>query len=220
MHIQKVELLISHPDPDQLPVPNLPEYAFVGRSNVGKSSLINMLTNRKNLAHTSSTPGKTRTINLFTVEDRWILADLPGYGYAKASQTTREKFRNLITGYLLKRRFLMNTFILVDIRLEPQKNDLEQLSFMAEHELPFSIAFTKIDKLSKSQLTHNLAIYEETLSEKWQVLPPMFYTSAEKTQGREEVLGYIEEINEMFHAEWNQRMNPFQSAQESPQEAE
>jgi GTP-binding protein len=193
--VKKVEFLLSVPRQDMLPVKNMPEYAFVGRSNVGKSSLINMLVQKKNLAHTSGQPGKTQTINLYEVDNSWLLADLPGYGFAKASKAQREQFRKMITHYLTQRANLINVFVLVDSRLEPQNSDLEQIDFMGENAIPFSIVFTKTDKLSQSQLAKNLSIYEEALAENWQVLPPMFYTSAEKGRGRDELLEYIRKMN-------------------------
>lgn len=196
LQVKEVKFLLSVPRQDMLPEKNMPEYAFIGRSNVGKSSLINMLTRKKNLAHTSSAPGKTQTINLYDVDGTWLLADLPGYGFAKASKVQREAFRRMISNYLTKRPNLMNVFLLVDSRIEPQQSDLEQMEFLAQNQVPFSIIFTKIDKLSQSALVKNLSIYEEELAQSWQVLPPMFYTSAEKGKGREEVLEYIRKMNE------------------------
>ncbi len=182
---------------DQLPESPKPEYAFIGRSNVGKSSLINMLMRKKNLAHTSSAPGKTRTINLFDVDETWLLADLPGYGFAKASHVQREEFRKMIAYYLSHRPNLMNVFLLIDSRLEPQKSDLEYIDFLATNQIPFCIVFTKSDKLSQSQLAKNMAVYEAKLSEDWEELPLRFYTSAEKGNGRQDVLKYILEMNAM-----------------------
>ena len=182
---------------DQLPESPKPEYAFIGRSNVGKSSLINMLMRKKNLAHTSSAPGKTRTINLFDVDETWLLADLPGYGFAKASHVQREEFRKMIAYYLSHRPNLMNVFLLIDSRLEPQKSDLEYIDFLATNQIPFWIVFTKSDKLSQSQLAKNMAVYEAKLSEDWEELPLRFYTSAEKGNGRQDVLKYILEMNAM-----------------------
>jgi len=195
--IKEVNFLISVVRQDQLPESSKPEYAFIGRSNVGKSSLINMLMRKKNLAHTSSAPGKTRTINLFEVDNTWLLADLPGYGFAKTSHTQREEFKKMITYYLTKRANLMNVFLLIDSRLEPQKSDLEQIENLAEHQIPFCIVFTKSDKLSQSQLAKNMAVYEAKLAEKWEELPLRFYTSAEKGNGRQDVLRYIWEMNAM-----------------------
>lgn len=189
--------MISVVRQDQLPESSKPEYAFIGRSNVGKSSLINMLMRKKNLAHTSSAPGKTRTINLFDVDETWLLADLPGYGFAKASHVQREEFRKMIAYYLSHRPNLMNVFLLIDSRLEPQKSDLEYIEFLATNQIPFCIVFTKSDKLSQSQLAKNMAVYEAKLSEDWEELPLRFYTSAEKGNGRQDVLKYILEMNAM-----------------------
>jgi GTP-binding protein len=201
IEIKEVNFLISVVRQDQLPDSSKPEYAFIGRSNVGKSSLINMLMRKKNLAHTSSAPGKTRTINLFEVDNTWLLADLPGYGFAKTSHVQREEFKKMITYYLTKRANLMNVFLLIDSRLEPQKSDLEQIENLAEHQIPFCIVFTKSDKLSQSQLAKNMAVYEAKLSENWEELPKRFYTSAEKGNGRQDVLRYILEMNAMSQAD-------------------
>ena len=197
IEIKQVTFLISVVRQDQLPESSKPEYAFIGRSNVGKSSLINMLMRKKNLAHTSSAPGKTRTINLFDVDETWLLADLPGYGFAKASHVQREEFRKMIAYYLSHRPNLMNVFLLIDSRLEPQKSDLEYIEFLATNQIPFCIVFTKSDKLSQSQLAKNMAVYEAKLSEDWEELPLRFYTSAEKGNGRQDVLKYILEMNAM-----------------------
>lgn len=197
IEIKEVNFLISVVRQDQLPESSKPEYAFIGRSNVGKSSLINMLMRKKNLAHTSSAPGKTRTINLFEVDHTWLLADLPGYGFAKTSHVQREEFKKMIAHYLTKRPNLMNVFLLIDSRLEPQKSDLEYIDFLASQQVPFCIVFTKSDKLSQSQLAKNMAIYEAKLAEDWEELPIRFYTSAEKGNGRQDVLRYIMEMNAM-----------------------
>jgi GTP-binding protein len=197
IEIKQVTFLLSVVRQDQLPESPKPEYAFIGRSNVGKSSLINMLMRKKNLAHTSSAPGKTRTINLFDVDETWLLADLPGYGFAKASHVQREEFRKMIAYYLSHRPNLMNVFLLIDSRLEPQKSDLEYIDFLATNQIPFCIVFTKSDKLSQSQLAKNMAVYEAKLSEDWEELPLRFYTSAEKGNGRQDVLKYILEMNAM-----------------------
>lgn len=174
---------------------NRPEYAFIGRSNVGKSSLINMLTNHKGLAMTSSKPGKTLLINHFIVNDDWYLVDLPGYGYAKISKNSRVKLEKMIKGYILNRNLLVNLFVLIDCRLEPQAIDLEFFDFLGVNGVPFSIVFTKADKLGKNELAKNLEVYKEKLFEKWEELPPIFVTSAEKQTGRDELLDYIDEIN-------------------------
>ena len=201
IEIKQVTFLLSVVRQDQLPESPKPEYAFIGRSNVGKSSLINMLMRKKNLAHTSSAPGKTRTINLFDVDETWLLADLPGYGFAKASHVQREEFRKMIAYYLSHRPNLMNVFLLIDSRLEPQKSDLEYIDFLATNQIPFCIVFTKSDKLSQSQLAKNMAVYEAKLSEDWEELPLRFYTSAEKGNGRQDVLKYILEMNAMSQAD-------------------
>ena len=172
-----------------------PEYAFIGRSNVGKSSLINMLTSNKKLAKTSSTPGKTLLINHFIINKEWYLVDLPGYGFAKRSKKQVDQLDQMIRGYILQREQLVNVFVLVDIRLEPQKIDLEFIEWLGLSGVPFSIVFTKADKLSATKANQSVEAYKEKLRETWEELPPMFLTSAEKKQGRDEVLDYIEQIN-------------------------
>ncbi|MEM7512077.1 MAG: ribosome biogenesis GTP-binding protein YihA/YsxC [Bacteroidota bacterium] len=181
-----------------MPPPKMPEYGFVGRSNVGKSSLINALTQRKKLAKTSGTPGKTQLINHFLINESWYLADLPGYGYARVSKTQRKVFQNMIQEYLFKRENLMNVFVLVDSRLEPQEGDLEFMEMLGIKRIPFSIIFTKIDKLKKDELETNLGVYENKLFETWEELPPMMFTSSTSKAGREELLDKISEINELF----------------------
>ena len=180
---------------DFLPNDNIPEYAFIGRSNVGKSSLINMLVQRKALAKTSSVPGKTVAINHFIVNDAWYLVDLPGYGYAQHSKKMREQWRVMINNYISRRRNLVCTFVLVDSRLEPQNNDLGFMEWLGENQMPFCIVFTKADKVSKAELDKNVEAMKTRLLEEWEELPPMFITSAEKRQGRDEILGYIEAQN-------------------------
>ncbi len=172
-----------------------PEYAFIGRSNVGKSSLINMLTNNKKLAKTSSTPGKTLLINHFIINKEWYLVDLPGYGYAKRSKKEVDKLDQMIRGYILQREQLVNVFVLVDIRLEPQKIDLEFMEWLGVSGIPFSIVFTKADKLTPNKCRQAMEAYKQSLSETWEEMPPMFLTSAEEREGRAEVLDYIERIN-------------------------
>lgn len=194
MHISSAEFVISSADSKKCPQSNMPEFAFIGRSNVGKSSLINMLVNRKDLAMTSSKPGKTLLINHFLINDSWFLVDLPGYGYAKVSKDSREKLRTLNESYILNRVQLTNLFLLIDSRLEPQKIDIDFITWLGESGIPFSIVFTKIDKLSKLQITNNLKAYKEKLEEFWEELPPIFSTSAEKGIGRESLLDYIENI--------------------------
>jgi len=172
-----------------------PEYAFIGRSNVGKSSLINMLTNNKKLAKTSATPGKTLLINHFIINNEWYLVDLPGYGFAKRSKKEIQKLEQMINGYILQREQLVNVFLLVDVRLEPQKVDLDFIQWMGASSVPFAIVFTKADKISAGKVNQNVEAYKKVLSETWEELPPIFITSSEKKQGREEILNYIEQIN-------------------------
>jgi GTP-binding protein len=183
---------------NQCPAANKPEYAFIGRSNVGKSSLINMLAHNKNLAKTSQTPGKTQLINHFSVDDKWFIVDLPGYGFAKVSKTEREAWEKMIHEYLSKRENLLCIFVLVDSRLEPQAIDLEFMLWLGEQGLPFVIVFTKTDKLSTTQLSKNLEQYKKVVLEYFEVLPRSFVTSSEKKVGREEILGFIKELNQNF----------------------
>ena len=195
MEIKKAEFTLSAPMESMCPKDNKPEYAFIGRSNVGKSSLINMLTNNKKLAKTSATPGKTLLINHFIINNEWYLVDLPGYGFAKRSKKEVARLEQMISGYILQREQLVNVFLLVDIRLEPQKIDLEFIQWLGDSSVPFAIVFTKADKLSASKATQQVEAYKKVLLETWEELPPIFVTSAEKRQGREEVLDYIEQIN-------------------------
>lgn len=195
MKIKSAEYKGSSPRADMCPKTNLPEYAFIGRSNVGKSSLINMLTGKSKLAMTSSTPGKTMLINHFLVNDNWYLVDLPGYGYAQRGKKEIEKLTNLISHYVLDREQLTCLFVLIDIRLDPQKKDIEFLEFIGENNVPFSIIFTKADKLKKQQVLPAVKKYTDVLKESWEELPPYFITSSESRLGREEVLDYIESIN-------------------------
>ena len=195
MEIKNAEFTLSAPTVTMCPKDNKPEYAFIGRSNVGKSSLINMLCNNKKLAKTSATPGKTLLINHFIINKEWYLVDLPGYGYAKRSKTEIKKLDQMIRGYILQREQLVNVFVLVDIRLEPQKIDLEFINWLGESSVPFAIIFTKADKLNASKVNASVAQYQKTLSETWEEMPRMFITSSEKKTGRDDVLGYIEEIN-------------------------
>lgn len=197
--ITKAEFVISSPDVMQCPKSTLPEYAFIGRSNVGKSSLINMLTHNPKLAKTSQKPGKTLLINHFYIEDQgqqWHIVDLPGYGYARASQNQRDNLRRMIERYCLLREQLCNLFVLVDSRLEAQKIDLEFMNWLGEQQIPFSIVFTKADKLGRERLKENVEAYKRVLLETWEELPPIFITSAEKNQGGEEIIQYIEGINQ------------------------
>lgn len=195
MIITSAEFVISNVDYKKCPTSSLPEYGFIGRSNVGKSSLINMLTGKKDLAKTSSKPGKTLLINHFIINEQWHLVDLPGYGYARASKVMREKLKGIIEGYVLFRQQLTNLFVLIDSRLAPQQIDLEFMEWLGEQEVPFSIVFTKGDKQSTSQLNANVIAYKKKLIETWEELPPIFVTSAEKGFGKDDILNYIESIN-------------------------
>ena len=195
MEIKSAEFVISNTNVAKCPDGNKPEYAFIGRSNVGKSSLINMLTNKKGLALTSQTPGKTMLINHFLINDEWYLVDLPGYGYAQRGKEGREKLRKIIESYVLEREQLTNLFVLVDCRHEAQKIDLEFMEWLGENGIPFAIIFTKTDKISKGRLQENFRLYEAKLLEQWEELPPVFFSSSEKKEGRDEVLDYIEQIN-------------------------
>ena len=192
----KASFLISSPDVASCPRSTLPEYAFIGRSNVGKSSLINMLTRNPKLAKTSQKPGKTLLINHFLIDDKWHLVDLPGYGYAQAGQQQREKLRLMIERYCLLRQELCSLFVLVDCRHEPQPIDLEFMEWLGENEVPFAIVFTKGDKLGKVRLRENVEAYKQKMLETWVELPPVFVTSAETGMGGDELLQYIESINE------------------------
>ena len=195
MEIKSAEFVISNTNVAKCPDGNKPEYAFIGRSNVGKSSLINMLTNKKGLALTSQTPGKTMLINHFLINDEWYLVDLPGYGYAQRGKEGREKLRKIIESYVLEREQLTNLFVLVDCRHEAQKIDLEFMEWLGENGIPFAIIFTKTDKISKGHLQENFRLYEAKLLEQWEELPPVFFSSSEKKEGRDEILDYIEQIN-------------------------
>ena len=197
MQIKNAEFVISNTDVSKAPQEPLPEYAFIGRSNVGKSSLINMLTNRKKLAKTSGTPGKTQLINHFKINDEWFLVDLPGYGYAKTSKSSRKKFQKLITDYFLQRKNLVNAFVLVDARHDPQKIDMEFMRWLGEHGIPFSIVFTKADKLSSNELGKNLKRYLKKFLTQWESMPKTFITSATSKLGKDEILNYIDGLNEM-----------------------
>lgn len=196
MLIKTAEFTLSAPVVGMCPKDTKPEYAFIGRSNVGKSSLINMLTNNKKLAKTSSTPGKTLLINHFIINREWYLVDLPGYGFAKRSKSEVQRLDQMIRGYILQREQLVNVFVLVDIRLEPQKIDLEFMQWLGESGIPFSILFTKADKLTKAKARASVEAYEKKLLETWEEMPPYFVTSAENKEGREKVLDYIAQINQ------------------------
>ncbi len=194
MEIKTAEFTLSAPNVGMCPKDTKAEFAFIGRSNVGKSSLINMLCRNKKLAKTSSTPGKTLLINHFIINREWYLVDLPGYGFAKRSKSEVKRLEQMINGYILQREQLVNVFVLVDIRHEAQKIDLEFINWLGESGVPFAIIFTKDDKLTTNQRNANVEAYKRKLSETWEELPPMFITSSESRQGREEVLGYIDEI--------------------------
>ena len=201
MEIKTAEFTLSAPMVSMCPQDTKPEYAFIGRSNVGKSSLINMLTNNKKLAKTSSTPGKTLLINHFIINKDWYLVDLPGYGFAKRSKKEIDKLDQMIRGYILQREQLVNVFVLIDVRLEPQKIDLEFIEWLGLSSVPFAIVFTKADKLTPNKARQAVEAYKKTLLETWEELPPIFLTSAEKREGRDEVLQYIEQINKDLKAE-------------------
>lgn len=196
MEIKKAEFLISSPTIDKCPKDNRIEYAFIGRSNVGKSSLINMLCNHKGLSKTSSTPGKTLLINHFLINDEWYLVDLPGYGFAKRSKKVQADIEKMINTYILQREQLVNLFVLIDVRHEQQKIDRSFIDWLGENEIPFTIVFTKADKLGPVKAKANAAQWMEQLRDAWEELPPYFITSSEKRTGREELLAYIDEINQ------------------------
>lgn len=200
MEITNAEFVISNTDVKKCPAGTLPEYAFIGRSNVGKSSLINMLTGRKGLAMTSATPGKTMLINHFLINKNWYLVDLPGYGYAKRGQKGKEQIQYIIDTYILQREQMTCLFVLVDIRHEPQAIDLSFIEWLGENGVPFAIVFTKADKLKSGRINSNLRYYLEKLREQWEELPPYFITSSENRTGREELLSYIGQINKGIHS--------------------
>jgi len=196
MQIKSAEFLVSNSKVDKCPNNNLPEYAFIGRSNVGKSSLINMLMQRKSLAKTSGRPGKTQLINHFLINKNWHLVDLPGYGYARVSKSAKKVFQKFITNYFLKRQQLVSAFVLVDCRHEPQPIDLEFMTWLGEQQIPFAIVFTKADKLKPNALERNIAVYKDKLLETWEILPEILITSSSKGNGRNELLQYIQHIND------------------------
>ena len=194
MNINKSEYVVSNPDYSKCPQTNQPEFAFIGRSNVGKSSLINMLTGRT-LAKTSATPGKTMLINHFIVDDRWYIVDLPGYGYARRSKDARDGLERMIRGYVLSRQQMTNLFVLVDSRHAPQRIDLEFITWLGENGVPFSLVFTKLDKLGINAGKRNIEQYKKALLEQWEELPPIFTTSSIDGRGRDEIIDYIEAVN-------------------------
>ena len=200
MEIKQATFVVSNTQVAKCPTHKLPEYAFIGRSNVGKSSLINMLTNHKGLAKTSSKPGKTQLINHFLINKEWYLVDLPGYGYAKVSKQSKKTFQQFITNYFKKRRELVSAFVLVDIRHEPQKIDLEFMQWLGENAIPFAIVFTKADKLTEKQIQEHVTSYSEILLQQWEEMPPYFITSSENRLGKEDLLSYIETINQSLKA--------------------
>ena len=198
MIIHSADFCVSNSDVSLCPVSTLPEYAFIGRSNVGKSSLINALTNRKHLAKTSATPGKTQLINHFLINENWFITDLPGYGYAKVAKGVKAGWEKMISQYLLKRENLLYTFVLVDSRHAPQKIDIEFINWLGENKIPFCIVFTKIDKLSKTNATKNITDYHTALLQYWEELPISFVSSAEKKEGINEILDFIENANVVY----------------------
>jgi GTP-binding protein len=203
MKINTAEFIISNSEVSKCPLERIPEYAFIGRSNVGKSSLINMLTNHKNLAKTSGRPGKTQLINHFKINNNWFLVDLPGYGYAKVSKKTKSVFQQFITDYFEKREQLVCAFVLIDIRHEAQNIDLEFMEYMGESEIPFCIIFTKADKISKTKIDSHIAAYKkQMIQNNWEEMPQYFVTSSTESVGKEFLLNYIDEINqEVFKSE-------------------
>ena len=198
MEIKTAEYVISSPTVNLCPADTKPEYAFIGRSNVGKSSLINMICRNRKLAKTSATPGKTMLINHFIINKEWYLVDLPGYGYAKRSKSEIDKLDRMIRSYILQRQQLTCVFTLVDVRLEPQKIDVEFINWLGQSGIPFCIVFTKADKLTASKVQANVAAYSQKLEETWEVMPSMIVTSSENRQGRDELLDYIDSINKQL----------------------
>jgi GTP-binding protein len=199
LKIKEAEYLISSALVSQCPKPDKPEYAFIGRSNVGKSSLINMITGKESLAKTSQTPGKTQLINHFIINKTWYLVDLPGYGYARVSRTEREKFEKMINNYLFERENLINTFVLVDIRHSPQAIDLEFMEKLGVNGVPFAIIFTKADKLSKLQIENHINNYKTEMLETWEAMPQYFVSSASNGMGKEEITSYIDSLHSLFN---------------------
>lgn len=202
MDITNAEFVISNTDVQKCPTGTFPEYAFIGRSNVGKSSLINMLTGRKGLAMTSATPGKTMLINHFLINKNWYIVDLPGYGYAKRGQKGQEQIKRIIESYILQREQMTNLFVLIDSRLAPQPIDLEFIEWLDENGIPFAIVFTKADKLKSGKLNNNIKLYLAQLKEQWEELPPYFVTSSENRTRRKELLDYIKNINKILNIKY------------------
>jgi GTP-binding protein len=203
MKVNSAAFVISNTELEKCPAPTIPEYAFIGRSNVGKSSLINMLTNTKKLAKTSGTPGKTQLINHFLINEEWYIVDLPGYGYAKTSKKNRKQWGKFIEQYLLERKSLMNTFVLIDSRLELQTKDLDFMKWCAENQIPFSIVFTKTDKLSSSVLQKNMVKFQNEILQFWEEMPPFFTSSSVSKIGQKEILKTIEQVNDLFVPDGN-----------------
>ena len=201
MKIKEATFIKSSVRPDQCPPPDKPEYAFIGRSNVGKSSLLNMLSNKKSLAKISGIPGKTRTINHFLIDENWYMVDLPGYGYAKLPKSERKKFADMIESYLKERPNLLNLFVLVDSRHAPYSSDLNFMQELGAKGVPFSIVFTKTDKLKPGRLEQNLKDYQNRLYEDWEALPPIFLSSAESRKGQKDLIDYIDSINQTWTME-------------------
>ncbi len=198
MKIVNSEFIVSNSNIKECPKHSFPEYAFIGRSNVGKSSLINMICGKKNLAKISSSPGKTKLINHFLINKKWYLVDLPGYGYSKTSKLSRMKFKNLTTNYFLNRKELTSTFLLLDIRLKPQLIDVNFINWMGENLLPFNIVFTKCDKISKKEIKSNVSSYLNFLKKNWSKLPSYFISSSRELKGKDEILEYIDKTNSQF----------------------
>jgi len=198
MEILTAEFIQSNSDYRKCPAEDKPEYAFIGRSNVGKSSLINMLCGKKGLAKTSATPGKTQLINHFMINGKWYLVDLPGYGYAKTARTEREKWDTMIRNYMMYRKNLMSVFVLIDIRIAPQEKDLDFINWMGEQSIPFAIIFTKADKQTRIKNDFSVKRFTNQLLRTWENIPPSFISSSETKKGKEEVLNYIEESNKLF----------------------
>lgn len=195
MEVKKTTFIGSFPSVTKCPQDDRPEYAFIGRSNVGKSSLINMLCGQKNLAHTSKKPGKTQLLNYFLIDDSWYLVDLPGYGYARISKTKRKEWEKMIEGYLIKRTTLQCAFVLIDCNIPPQALDIEFVNWLGERRIPFVIVYTKADRLTSKKLEENISQIQESLLEHWNELPQQFVTSANKGMGRQEILDFIETVN-------------------------
>lgn len=195
MNVANAEFVVSNTNVEQCPKTKLPEYAFIGRSNVGKSSLINMLCNKKKLAKTSSTPGKTQLINHFLINKQWYLVDLPGYGYARTSKVQKKTFQKFITDYLIKRKELISTFLLIDLRHKPQPLDLKYMNWLGKNLIPFSIIFTKADKLKEVEINEHILKYLNDIRKDWEEIPQYFITSSEKKIGKSELLNYIDEVN-------------------------